>query len=281
MILVVGATGNVGGQVARQLSDRNLPVRALLRDPQAANVPMGVERVRGDLSRPETFSAALDGVDEVFLMLPPASSNIPAFAQQAGGRVHRIVFVSSSAVRDGEPPINPLAAMHADVEKAIQQSGAEWTILRPGAYATNTLGWWGPQLRKGDVLRWPFATLQLAPVDPRDIATVAVRALTDDGHVGAKYVVTGPQALTFAEQLEVIGDTLGRELRFEEVPREAARELLPNLPPPVLNTILDTWQGLLGKPPTLTKTFEEVTGSPARTFGDWVRQNADAFRRAA
>jgi uncharacterized protein YbjT (DUF2867 family) len=281
VILVVGATGNVGGEVAAQLSEMSVPVRALLRNPQGANIPEEIERVRGDLSQPETVAEALHGVDSVFLMMPPASANIPAFAERASGRVRQIVFVSSAAVRDDEVASDPLAMLHADAEKAIERSGVEWTFVRPGYYATNTIRWWGRQLRDGDVIRWPFGALSLAPIDPRDIARVAVRALVGEGHSGAKYVLTGPQAVTFAEQVETIGNVLGRKLRYDEVPPETVYELLTDLPRPVLDMILETWKSLLGKSPVLTNAVERVTGSPAHSFGDWVRRNTDAFQRAA
>ena len=125
--------------------------------------------------------------------------------------MRRIVFLSSSAIQDELPvQTNPIGKVHLEIEEEIKKTGLEWTFLRPGAFAANALTWWAPQLRSGDVVRWPYAAAAWAPIHERDIAAVAVRALTEDGHAGKKYSLTGGEVLTQAEQLHTIGEATGR-----------------------------------------------------------------------
>jgi len=281
VILVTGATGHVGRHVVSELLGRDARVRALTRNPDAANLPRGVDVVRGDLSVPETLDGCLEGVDAVFLLLRfwnPAEA-VRGFLDAAAKQVRLIVFLSSSLVRDDvEEQTHPIGKMHADVEHLIERSGMEWTFVRPGAFATNAVGWWAPQIRAGDVVHWPYGAVSFAPIHERDIAAVAVRALTEEGHGGAKYVLTGPESLTQAQQVRTIGEAIGRPLRFEEISPEAARESLSALLPP---WILDTWASLVDRPAPVTATVAEVTGAPARTFRRWAIDHADDFRSAA
>src|SRR5262249_45417669 len=135
---------------------------------------------------------------------------------------------------------NPLKQLHAEIERLIEASGLGWTFLRPGMFAANALTWWAPQIRAGDVVRWPYADAPTAPIHEQDIAAVAVRALIEAGHDGAEYVMTGPQSLTQREQVETIGEVIGRSLRFEELSPEEARRELP-FPAPVSKMLMDAW----------------------------------------
>ena len=146
-------------------------------------------------------------------------------------------------------------------------------------FAANALCWWAPQIRAGDVVRWPYLAAPTAPIDERDIAAVAVRALCEDGHAGAEYVLTGPQSLTQFEQISTIGGVIGRSLRIEEMsPDEARRELLAVMPAFVVNMLLDAWAAAIGQPAFVTSTVAEITGAPARTFRDWATDHAAEFR---
>jgi uncharacterized protein YbjT (DUF2867 family) len=129
-------------------------------------------------------------------------------------------------------------------------------------------------------VRWPYAAVPTAPIHERDIAAVAVRALCEGGHGGAEYVLTGPQSLSQEEQVQIIGNAIGRSLRFEEIsPDETRRELLSIAPLFVVNMLLDAWAAALGQPALVTSTVAEVTGSPARTFYDWATDHLADFRR--
>ncbi|GAA0396823.1 NAD(P)H-binding protein [Microbispora corallina] len=278
MILVTGATGNVGGDVVGELVEAGHDVRALTRNPERAKLPPGVEVVRGDLSAPETLPAALAGVEAVFLYAVPGSA--PAFVRAAlDAGVRRVVMLSSLAVRDDvEVQSNPIGAFHAEIEDAVAASGLEWTFLRPGAFATNVYQWAG-QVKAGDVVRLAFPDAATAPIHEADIAAVGVRALTADGHAGAKYPMTGPESLTHRDQVRIVGEAIGRPLRLEELPPDLAREqMLTRVPAPVVDSLFALMRASVGQEAYVIDTVEKVLGRPARTFAQWAADHADDLR---
>ena len=280
-ILIIGGTGTVGRQVVSQLAATGAPVRAMVRNPSAAPLPPQVEVVRGDLTLPETLDACLRGIDTVFLVwTAPAATVAPALERIAKHARH-IVFLSAP-LKTPHPLFqqpNPLRAIGEQIEHFIETSGLQWTFLRPGMFAANALSWWAPQIRAGDVVRWPYLDVPTAPIDPRDIAAVAVRALCEDGRAGAEYVLTGPQSLSQFEQVSTIGRVLGRSLRIEEIsPDVARRELLTIGPLVAVNMLLQAWAAAIGQPAHVTSTVEQVTGSLAHTFLEWATDHAAAFR---
>ena len=237
--------------------------------------------VRGDLTLPETLDGCLDGIDTVFLVwTAPAAAVAPAL-ERIAKHARRIVFLSAP-IKTAHPLFqqpNPLRAMVEQIERLIETSGRQWTFLRPGMFAANALSWWAPQIRAGDVVRWPYLAAPTAPIDERDIAAVAVRALCEDGHAGAEYVLTGPQSLSQFEQVSTIGRVIGRSLRIEEIsPDEARRELLTIGPLPAVNMLLNAWAAAIGQPAHVTSTVAEITGAPPRTFLEWATDNAAEFR---
>ena len=153
-------------------------------------------------------------------------------------------------------------------------------VLRPGMFAGNALHFWGPGIRAGGVVRWPYLDAPTAPTDERDLAAIAVRALCEKGHAGDKYVLTGPQSLTQAEQIQTIRRAIGRSLHIEEMtPDEAQSESMPVLGSPVfINMLLSAWRAALGQPAFVTSTFAELTGTPPRTFLQWATDHAADFR---
>jgi uncharacterized protein YbjT (DUF2867 family) len=197
-VLVIGGTGTVGRQVLSPLSAKGVQVLALTRNPDTVRLPPQIEVVRGDLTRPETLDSCLDGVDAVFLVgTSPATAVAPAL-EQIAKQTRRIVFLSAP-IKTAHPLFqqpNPVRATLEQVERLIEDSGLQWTFLRPGMFAANALSWWAPRIRAGDVVRWPHLSVPTAPVDGRDVARVAVHALCEDGHSAAEYVLTGPQSLT-------------------------------------------------------------------------------------
>ncbi len=281
LVLVTGATGNVGSHVVPGLLEKGVPVRALSRDPGKARLPAAVEVVRGDFTAPDTLDAALDGVETVFLVWRSMDANAaPAVIDKIRRHARRMIFLSSSAVQDGvtrQP--NVVGQVHADIEQLIEKSGLGWTFLRPGGFASNSLWWWAPQIRAGDVVRWPYAEASQPPIHERDMADVAVRAITESRHDGAKYRLTGPRTLTQRVQVETIGEVIGRPLRFEEIPPETARkQMLTVMPAPIVDLLLGTLGRLIDQPAPASSTVEEVTGTPARTFRQWVMDHASDFQ---
>jgi uncharacterized protein YbjT (DUF2867 family) len=281
-ILVIGGTGNVGRQVVYQLAATGTPIRALTRNPDAARLPPQVEVVRGDLTVPETLDCCLQNIDTVFLVwvAPPAA--VAGALERIAKHARRIVFLTAP-LKTPHPFFqqpNPSREMAERIEWLIETSGVEWTFLRAGMFAGNARHFWGPSIRAGDVVRWPYLNAPTAPTDERDLAAAAARTLCEDGHAGAEYVLTGPQSLTQAEQVHTIGRAIGRSLRVEEMsPDEARSELLPVLgSPTVVNMLLNAWAAAIGQPAFVTSTFAQLTGAPPRTFLEWATDHAAEFR---
>jgi uncharacterized protein YbjT (DUF2867 family) len=276
MIVVTGGTGRVGGQVVAQLIERDLPVRVVSRRP--ARSPDGTAAARADLADPASLEPHLLGADALFLLWPFTSAELtaalaPKLAEIAARHVGRVVYLSAQPA--GERP----GSFWALTEQAIEDAGVPWTFLRPTGFASNTL-MWADQIRSGDVVRWPFGAAARALIDERDIAAVAVRALTEGGHAGSRYVLSGPAVLTQAEQLAAIGRALGRDLTWEELPKANAQRALAAAwgDPGFAASALDTWERFVTHPETVSSAVRDVTGAPARSFADWAATNADAFR---
>jgi uncharacterized protein YbjT (DUF2867 family) len=280
-ILVIGGTGTVGRHVLPRLATTGAQVRALARNPGAARFPPQVEVVRGDPTLPESLDGCLNGVDAVFLVWTAPPAAIAAAVERIAKHARRIVFLSAP-LKTAHPFFqqpNPLRAMFEQIERLIETSGMPWTFLRPGMFAANALRWWAPQIRAGDVVRRPHLAAPTAPIDERDIAAVAVRALCEDGHAGKDYVLTGPQSLSQFEQVSAIGQVIARSLRIEQIsPDEARRELLTIASAVGVNMLLDAWAATIGQPAHVTSTVAEITGAPPRMFLDWLIDNAAEFQ---
>ncbi|MGW7480483.1 SDR family oxidoreductase [Nonomuraea muscovyensis] len=276
-ILVIGATGNIGRHLVPLLAEAGVAVRALTREPSRAGLPGGVEVVRGDLTEPESVEAALEGVGSVFLLWPSFSAAGAEHVVEAIARhARRVVYVSAFSVQDGRDAAQN--GVWGEVEELVRRSGVEWTFLRAGGFATNTLGW-AEEIRSSGVVRAPYAGAARSLIHEADIAAVAFRALTEDGHAGSSHVLTGPEVLTQADQVRVIGEVIGRPLRFDEQPREEARaEMIAAWgDPAMVDGALDHWASIVAEPEPVTTTVEEVTGRPARTFREWAHDHAADF----
>ena len=282
-ILIVGATGTVGRHVVSQLADMGAKVRAMARNPVAARLPAQIEIACGDLTIPDTLDRCLDGIDSVFLVWTAPPATISPVLERISRSAERIVFLSAPLKTAHpffqKPQPNPLAGLAAEIERLIESSALEWTFLRPGMFAANALRWWAPQIRLGDVVRWPCLSAPTAPVDERDIAAVAARALCEDGHAGAEYVLTGPESLTQFEQVSMIGRVLGRALRIEEISADQARSswIAAGGSLSTINMLLEAWAAAIGQPALITSTVADVTGAPARTFLQWATDHAAEF----
>lgn len=277
-ILVTGATGNVGRHVVAGLRRTGVTVRALSRRPDVAGFPAEVELVPGDLYEPDSVASAAEGADAAFLLWPAYDAEGARAAVDVLAKyVSRIVYLSASGVQDDQPP--EANGVWGVVEDLVQRTGLEWTFLRAGGFATNTLEW-AEQIRTGDVVRMPFPAAGRSLIHERDIAAVAVEALLDDRHIGQKYLLTGPETLTQTEQLQLIGDAIGRRLRVEEQTAEEARQqmLAGGTDPAFVEGALSYWSSLVEHPEAVTRTVEELTGQPARTFRTWATEHAGSFQ---
>ena len=276
MILVAGATGNVGGELVRALADAGEAARALSRGPTPPGLPEGVEGAVGDLDRPESLADALDGVGGVFLL--SGYKDMPGLlAEIRRAGVGRVVLLSGSSAEDGDMG-NAISRYMILSEAAVRESGVPWTILRPSGYMSNALRW-EPQLRSGDVVRAPFTGVRVAAIDPYDIAAVAAGALTSAEHEGRVYRLSGPEPLLPAEQVRVLAAVLGRDLRFEGQPdAEARAEMEDSIPTEYVDAFFSFYaEGTLDES-KVYPTVEELTGRKPRTFEQWAIAHAGAFR---
>lgn len=280
-ILVIGATGRIGRLVVDQLLAAGANVRALSRSPQKAGLPGGVDVVAGDLTIPASLDPGLQGVSAVFLVWTAPSSTAPDVIARIAANAERLVLLSSPHQTPHpffQQP-NPMATMQAGIERAIARSGIASTIIRPGMFASNVMHWWAPQIRTTGVVRWPYGAAETAPIDERDIAAVAARVLVDAEHAGRDYVLTGPESLSQADQVRIIGDALGRAIAFDDLTPEQFRKDTAGIWPPMLvDMLLAAWGATMGRAAYVTTTVGDITGTPARTFRQWADDHVDRFR---
>lgn len=277
VILVTAATAPVGRSIVEQLVAMGHPVRALTRGPSKAGLPDCADVVAGDLSDAESLVAAFRDVSAVFL-LAAVPDFVPTFlktAKEAG--VRRIVFQSSGAVVDDtEEQPNPIAAFHDDIERQIRDSGLAWTFLRLEMASADALQWAfdvPAQLKGGDVVREPYAEAAGSPIHAADFAAVAIVALTQEEHAGKLYHLTGPQSLTHREQIQLIGEALGRSLRYEELDEEQARAAISPYAP--ADVLFEMWKSYIGTPASVTDTVQRLTGHSPHSVRAWAADMAD------
>jgi len=284
MILVTGATGTVGSEAVGQLLEAEQEVRALARDQASAARKLGdhVEIVEGDASQPDTLDAAVDGIERMYLLLPMVptlpqlDADIIAAAQRAG--VRHIIKQSNMGAQDEQA--TTMQRWHRAGERLIESSGIAWTFVRPTGFMSNALGW-ADTIRSQGIVYAPGGDGKLAVVDPRDIAAVAVASLTEPGHEGKAYDVTGPEALSAAEQVTMIGDEIGKPITHIDIPESAARESMlgTGMPAEIVDALLEFMTDVrAGRSATISSAVEDVTGRPARTFRAWAHDHAAAFR---
>jgi uncharacterized protein YbjT (DUF2867 family) len=277
VILVTGATGNIGSALLKELQACGAgPIRGLTRDAARAAFPEGVEVVEGDFAETASLEPALEGVRSLFLVSRLGSdADILEAARQAG--VEHVVLVSSITVQT-HPHLGP-AAENLAVERLLQDSGMAWTILRPTQFASNAL-MWAASIRERETVRMPYADIGLPTIHPADIASVARVALTEPGHRGQTYALTGPERVTARQQVESIAAALGQEVSFAEISREEAQaQMTAVFGAEAADAVLDVTGGDVNEAlQRVRDTVAQVTGSAARPFQQWASENAAAFR---
>lgn len=272
MILVTGATGTVGRPLVAELAATGHAVRALTRAPRDARFPAGVESC--DSARPD-----LDDVTAVFLnpaALREGEQTLLDAARTAG--VTRVVTLSSSSVLTGDSR-HAVANRHRDLEAAAEAVAPEFVHLRADAFAANARQWIG-QVRAGDTIVGPYAQAVTAPVHEDDIAAVAARALTGAIPSGKAPVLTGPQSLTFTEQVRILGAVLGRPLRYEEISPAAARNTMLSsgwMTEEIADSLLRYFASCVETPTPVSPDLERILGRRSRTFEEWAAGAAGEF----
>jgi uncharacterized protein YbjT (DUF2867 family) len=273
MILITGATGNIGGATLKALAGHGTRMRALSRSERTW--PEGVEGVTGDLDDAESMVRAADGVEAVFLLSGYAGTERLLEALRAAGATRAVLLSSSSAPSGDET--NAVARYHIEAERTVRESGLEWTMLQPNSFMSNALQW-VPQLASGDVVRGPFGSVPVAAVDPADVGAVAALALTAPGHAGQTYRLSGPESLRPEQQIAILGRVLDRDLRWDGWSDEQARaELESQMPTPYVDAFFSFFADGLIDETTVRSTVSELLGRPARSFETWAREHAGAF----
>ncbi|MDG4782930.1 NAD(P)H-binding protein [Micromonospora sp. WMMD961] len=281
-ILVTGATGTVGGSVVLQLVSAGHDVRALTRDPAspaATALPERVEVVAGDFARPHTLVAALRGVTRMHLVAMDGHGplttgpEILELARQAG--VRRVTHLGHNDPSRADD--DPIEAPHRPLHRAVENSGLEWTHVFPGEFMANTREW-AAGIRAEGVVRAPFGDWNSALVHEADIASVIVAALTEDGHAGRVYQPTGPEPVRRRDAVRLIGEAIGRPVRFDELtPEQARQHWKDHYPTEVIEWFLEMGR-YADSSGWVAPDVEQVTGRPGRTFRQWAAEHADDFR---
>ncbi|SEE13537.1 SDR family oxidoreductase [Streptomyces sp. TLI_105] len=277
MIVVTGATGNVGRPLVEMLAAAGEEVTAVSRRP-AEGLPAGVTHRRGDLADVDGLKGLFEGAEAVYLLVAGLGDElrpreIVAAAVACG--VRRIVFQSSQLVGTRTDSVSH--EILRAFEAAVRESGVEWTVLRPGGFASNAF-LWAEQVRSARTVAAPFADVALPVVDPADIAGVAAAALRDPAHAGRTYVLTGPVAVSPREQVRALADALDAPVEFVAQSADEARSQLVRFLP---EEAVDGMLSVMGEPRAdeqrVSPDVEHVLGRAPRPFSAWAVRNAPAF----
>jgi uncharacterized protein YbjT (DUF2867 family) len=276
MILITGGRGAVATHLTSKLVEHDHAVQVASSDPSKLDPPPGVPTLKLDLTDPATFAPALAGVDSVFLYAE--SARITEFVAAAeAADVRHIVMLSTAAVLGPDAENDHLAKSHLDVENAVRKSSIATTILRPGSFAGNAGAWAWP-IKSGRPVSLPFPNAHNDPIHERDVADAAFAVLTEPRFQQQEYVLSGPESLTFAEQIDQLAAVTGRTITISQVtPEQWKKEMADYVPEPYADALLNWWKSNDGKPVRLTHTVEELTGHPARSFATWAQDHRNDF----
>lgn len=281
LILVTGATGTIGRDVVRYLGQKNENVRAAVRDQTkgARLLGPGIELCEFDFANEATFGQALAGVGAVFL-LPPLDPNQTVVmnrfidaAKQAGVR-H---IVKLSAIDPDRDPPYAVGSWHTASDQHLRNSGLSFTILRPNSFMQNFITYFPP---RDGAIYLPWGNGRASFVDTRDVAEAAALALTDENHANQTYTLTGPAALTIGEIADILSETLGRKIKYVDVPESAAHDgmLQGGLPPWQVDALMELHAiNKQSQWTAVTPDVEQVTGRPPTDFATFARDHADKF----
>jgi (4-alkanoyl-5-oxo-2,5-dihydrofuran-3-yl)methyl phosphate reductase len=283
MILITGATGNIGSELLKQLIVKSADVRVVTRDEKkVSHLNPAIEAVIGDRQDPTVIKKALQGTDKVFLLPVLIDEKHEAdrllIDEAKRANVDRIVMISSGVLRSN--PKNPIGVLHREVELLIEESGIPWTVLRPGGFTSNALRFWADTIKSLATVFNPTGDGKSAPIAPYDIAAVAAVALTAAGHEARTYYLTGPELLSTHDQVNILSKVIGQPIQCIDIPAEVAAERLASigLPEPLVQGLYDVWIQVRNHEGTYqTNEVERLTGQPAQTFETWCGEHRSAF----
>jgi uncharacterized protein YbjT (DUF2867 family) len=273
-ILITGARGTIARSVIERLHAAGVPVRAASKSPGELRVPEGVQTTALDLSRPD--ATAFEGVSSLFLYPQPDGIDDVLKAAAVAG-VERIVLLSSAWVLKPGAENAPVGRPNVLVERAVDGSGIASMFLRPDAFASNARSWIG-YIRGGQPVPLAYPDAHIAPIHPDDIADIAVEALTGNTLAGRAVTLTGPESLTFRDQIATIAGITGRGISIQPVSRaDAEQQLGAYMPAALAANLLDGWFAATAGPAPIGDTTQTLLGRPARTFAQWADENRAAF----
>lgn len=287
MILITGATGNIGRPLIDLLLKEGVRIRGITRNLRTPSTSADFELFEGDPSKPEAIRSAFQGITELFInpmAVQGATRELLSIARENG--VKRVVALSATNLDDdpAEQPSRMRGVNHKAVEEALEKCGLEWVALRMSVYASNSLGMWAGQIRAGDIVYGPYAASASSPISERDVAAVAVRALLTDNLVGMRPVLTGPQSLTQEQMVHIIGDAVGRNLRYQEISPESAKRAMIErgfpFPEPLIDSLHALMAKAVGQPAMVTRDVEKILGRSALTYAQWATEHTETFRTA-
>jgi len=280
MILITGATGNIGKELIPLLLEAGQPIRVFVRDERkVAYLDTCVERAAGDLNKPETLLPAVKDVERIFLVTYETQQDINVIEAAKRAGVQHIVKLSTLEATEHKIQVGK---WHYEREELIRASGLDWTFLRPGMFMSNSIEWWAESIKSQNSVFFPGGKKgKVAPVDPRDVARVAAAALTQPGHHGQAYELTGSELFTISEMVQVISKVLGKPIQYVDIPPIAAKlfMLKTGMDKALVNALMEMLGSLRrNEGAIVTDNVERITGHPPRTFEAWCREHIKAFQ---
>jgi len=280
MILITGATGNIGRELIPLLLESGQSIRVLVRDEsKVAYLDACVERAVGDLDKPETLVAAVKGIEQIFLVTYETRQDVNVIEAAKKAGVRQIVKLSTLEATEHKIKVGK---WHYEREELIRAAGFDWTFLRPGMFMSNSIQWWADSIKKQGSVFFPGGKKgKVAPIDLREVAEVAALALTQAGHSGQAYTLTGSELFTIGEMVQVISQVFGKPIQYVNIPPIAAKlfMLKSGMDKALVNALMEMLASLRkNEGAIVTDTFQSLTGHPPRTFEAWCREHMEAFR---
>lgn len=280
MILITGATGNIGQELIPLLLETGQSIRVFVRDERkVSHLDPCIERATGDLNNPDSLITAMQGVERVFLVTFEKQQDINVIEAAKRAGVQHIVKLSTLEATEHKIKVGK---WHFEREELIRTSGLDWTFLRPGMFMSNSIEWWSASIRGQGSVFFPGGKKgKVAPVDPRDVAKVAVLALTQPGHSKQAYELTGSELFTIGEMVQIIASVLGKPIQYVAIPPIAAKlfMLKSGMDKTLVNALMEMLASLRkNEGAIVTDTVQRVTGYAPRKFEAWCREHVQAFQ---